>query len=167
MEARRIALTDGVVVLDRFRAEDEAAHLAGEDEEQARRFGWWPKRSGPAQFRRMLVDGEAAWQDGGPRLKLAARVDGTLVGGCELRLTASGPARVSYWTFPEHRHRGYASRSLRLLAEWPIGELGVKQLEAHIEPDNLASLGAARRAGFRPARRRMNSDGLLVLELAP
>ena len=47
MEARRLTLTDGVVLLDRFTADDMDAHLAGEDEEQARRFGWWPSVPAP------------------------------------------------------------------------------------------------------------------------
>jgi len=38
-------LTDQVVILTGHRAEDVQAHLAGEDEETARRFGWWPERS--------------------------------------------------------------------------------------------------------------------------
>jgi hypothetical protein len=31
-------------VLDRHALGDASAHLAGEDEEQARRFGWYPAR---------------------------------------------------------------------------------------------------------------------------
>jgi hypothetical protein len=38
-------LTDGVVQLDEFGPGDVDAHLANEDEEMARRFGWWPNRS--------------------------------------------------------------------------------------------------------------------------
>ena len=37
-------LTDGVVRLNGFSLRDAAAHLAGEDDEQARRFGWYPNR---------------------------------------------------------------------------------------------------------------------------
>ena len=40
-----LRLTDGAVVLDAFQPEDAASHLAGEDEELARRFGWFPRRS--------------------------------------------------------------------------------------------------------------------------
>ena len=38
-------LTDGVVRLDGLTLEDVEAHLAGADEETARRLGWWPKTS--------------------------------------------------------------------------------------------------------------------------
>lgn len=38
-------LTDGVVILDAYVLADVEAHIAGEDEEHARRFGWHPERS--------------------------------------------------------------------------------------------------------------------------
>ncbi len=68
-------------MLDRLRADDMEAHLAGEDEEQARRFGWWPKRSGPEHFRAMLTADEHEWTGAGWRRRFAARIDGALVGG--------------------------------------------------------------------------------------
>ena len=33
---------DGIIFLNRYTDDDIPAHLAGEDEETARRFGWWP-----------------------------------------------------------------------------------------------------------------------------
>jgi hypothetical protein len=45
------ALHDGVITLNRHTDGDIPAHLAGEDEETARRFGWWPKTSTPATVR--------------------------------------------------------------------------------------------------------------------
>jgi len=33
---------DGIIFLNRYTNDDIPAHLAGEDEETARRFGWWP-----------------------------------------------------------------------------------------------------------------------------
>jgi RimJ/RimL family protein N-acetyltransferase len=139
------------------------AHLVGEDEEQARRLGWWPRRSGPAQFRALLADDEAGWSRGGPNLRLATRVRGELVGGCELRVREPGLATVSYWTFAPHRGRGYAKRAARLFCDWAFGALALERVEAHVEEDNPASLGVARGAGFVETARR-NDEGLLVLE---
>ncbi|MBD0329393.1 MAG: GNAT family N-acetyltransferase [Thermoleophilia bacterium] len=161
MAARGITLSDGVLVLDRLRPEDMEAHLAGEDEEQARRFGWWPRRSGPHQFRALLAADERDWDEGGPRRRFAARAGGILVGGCELRLRGGGRAEASYWTFPEFRSRGYATRALRLLAEWAFPKQRILRVELHVEPDNAASLAVAARAGFAPTGRR-TSEGLLV-----
>ena len=47
----RAQVDDGTVVLDAFQPEDADSHLAGEDEEQARRFGWFPRRSTLARVR--------------------------------------------------------------------------------------------------------------------
>ena len=163
MEAGRFSLTDGVVVLEPFRADDEDAHLAGEDEEQARRFGWWPKRSGPEQFRAMLAADEEQWRLGGPRRRLAVRVGGELVGGCEAHVRAATFATLSYWTFPPYRRRGYASRAARLLAEWVLAELGADRVEVHVEDDNVGSRAVARAAGFSRTGRR-TSGGPLVYE---
>jgi RimJ/RimL family protein N-acetyltransferase len=152
-----------VIVLDRLRTDDMEAHLAGEDEEQARRLGWWPKRSGPEQFRAMLAEDDLSWHKGGPRFRFAVRVDGELVGGCEVFVRVSGPASASYWTFPVFRGRGYATRATRLLVDWALTDLGVDTVEVHVEEDNLPSLGVARAAGFESTGRR-DDRGLLVFE---
>lgn len=140
------------------------AHLAGEDEEQARRFGWWPRRSGEEQFRAMLREDEEAWRTGGSRRKLAVRVGGDLVGGCEIRLGDAGSAEVSYWTFPACRGQGYATRAIGLLCRFAFASLGVQKIEAHVEPDNAASRAAAATAGFEETER-VDAEGKLVLEL--
>ena len=54
-------LTDGVVVLDRYRADDVDAHLAGEDEETARRIAAAATR--PARSRRAARRGSAPHRD--------------------------------------------------------------------------------------------------------
>ena len=36
--------------------QDAAAHVAGEDEETARRFGWWPERSTEETVRAAYAD---------------------------------------------------------------------------------------------------------------
>src|SRR6266571_3692807 len=48
-------LTDGVVVLDGHTLDDLDAHLAGEDEEQARRLGWYPASSTPETVRTAML----------------------------------------------------------------------------------------------------------------
>jgi RimJ/RimL family protein N-acetyltransferase len=140
------------------------AHLAGEDEEQARRLGWWPKRSGPEQFRQMLADDQRDWTTGGSRRKFAARVAGTLVGGAEVRVVGEGLARISYWTFPQFRDQGLATRATRLVCAWAFEEFEIERIEACIQEDNLASRGVATGAGFCDTGRR-NEEGLLVYEL--
>ena len=143
--------TDGVIVLDGYTDEDIAAHLAGEDEETARRFGWWPRTSTEATVRHAFRFWAQNWESGGPTRAFAAR-DGTtgrLVGGCELRLQPDGSAQVSYWTAAGERRRGYATRALGLLLQY-ARSIGITRAEAEIATDNLPSCRVAEKAGFRP-----------------
>lgn len=143
-------LTDGVVVLDAHRGEDLEAHLAGEDEETARRFGWWPERSTSETVARTLKEWSDDWALRRARRTFAVRssADGRLVGGCELRLQSDGvTGHVSYWTNSGVRRRSYASRALSLLVDY-AWSVGLSRLEAHIEPDNPASFKVSEHAGF-------------------
>jgi RimJ/RimL family protein N-acetyltransferase len=145
-------LTDGVVVLDAHRGEDVAAHLAGEDEETAHRFGWWPERSTPETVITAFNEWSDDWALQRSRRAFAIRsaLDQHLVGGCELRIHRDGASgEVSYWTHADARGRGFASRGLVLLVDY-AWSVGVRRLESHIEPDNLASKGVSERAGFSP-----------------
>jgi hypothetical protein len=98
-------LTDGVIVLNAYTNDDIPAHLAGEDEETARRFGWWPQTSTEVTVRDAFNRWASNWQTGGPTRTFAAReaATGRLVGGCELRLQPGGSAQVSYWTSASQR----------------------------------------------------------------
>ena len=125
------ALHDDVVILNQYTDEDLEAHLAGEDEETARRFGWWPKTSTPATVRDAFARWAHDWETGGPVRAFATReqATGRLVGGCELRIKPGGPANVSYWTNAADRGRGHATRSLALLLDY-ARSIGIRDAEA-------------------------------------
>jgi len=143
-------LTDGVVVLDGHTLADAAEHLAGEDEEHARRFGWFPKRSTERTVTAAIERWQEQWRTGGATRAFALRdaATGKLLGGCELRLGGDGVAAMSYWVFPFARRHGYASRAVRLACRYAFAELDVKRIELHVAVDNAASRGVARSAGF-------------------
>jgi RimJ/RimL family protein N-acetyltransferase len=143
-------LSDGVVVLDRHRLADADAHLAGEDEEQARRFGRDPAASTPVGVRRAIRRWQRQWSSGGARRAFAIRDGhtGALAGGCEVRVGEDDLAEMSYWVFPPFRGRGFARRAIGLACEWAFAELRVERMEIYVEPDNAASRSAALRAGF-------------------
>jgi RimJ/RimL family protein N-acetyltransferase len=143
-------LSDGVVVLNSYTLADVEAHLAGEDEEQARRFGWYPERSTEDDVRAAIENWREQWRTGGSTRGFAARSaeTGELVGGCEIRLQGDGTARISYWTFPPFRRRGLATKAVRLVCDYAFTQLGVERIELHVEPDHAASRGVAERAGF-------------------
>lgn len=143
-------LTDGVVQLDAFGPGDVEAHLANEDEEMARRFGWWPNRSTADNARAAFDRWAESWASGGPIRAFAVRDVATaaLVGSCELRLEDDQIARASYSVGPHARRRGFASRALQLATRWAFDCAGVARIELYIELDNAASRGVARRCGF-------------------
>jgi RimJ/RimL family protein N-acetyltransferase len=143
-------LEDGVIALDAHTLADVAAHVEGEDDEQARRFGWYPKRSTTETATAAIEAWRAQWAAGGPRRAFAIRTlpDQALAGGCELRIEGDGRAALSYWIFPAFRGRGLASRAVRLVTAWAFAQLEVARVELLIEPDNHASLAVARAAGF-------------------
>jgi RimJ/RimL family protein N-acetyltransferase len=142
-------LSDGVITLNAYADDDFAAHLAGEDEETARRFGWWPQRSTEARVRDAIDLWTREWAIGGPTRTFATRevASERLVGGCELRLRPDGSAHVSYWTGRSMRRHGYATRALRLLCQYATS-IGVTRLECHVAEDNLASRRVSEKVGF-------------------
>lgn len=143
-------LTDGVVRLDQFGAGDVDAHLANEDEEMARRFGWWPKRSEVQHARAAFDHWAESWARDGSVRAFAVRevASAALVGFCELRLQEDQIAHASYSTGPHARRRGFASRALQLVSRWAFDALDIVRIELYIETDNAASRGVARRCGF-------------------
>jgi len=150
MAAGTPRLCDGHVLLDALTRADAAAHWAGEDDEHARRFGWYPRRSSLEQVEAYLDHVEASWRGADGRRAWAIRdpATTTLQGGCEVRLQGDGTAQLSWWVFPPFRRQGIASRAVRLVCDYAFGTFGLHRLEAFIAPDNLASRGVARNAGF-------------------
>jgi RimJ/RimL family protein N-acetyltransferase len=140
------------IILNAHTDDDVAAHVAGEDEETARRFGWWPKQSTEETVRAAYADWARNWHEDGPVRTFAARDPdtGALVGGCELHIRPSGSAEVSYWTHAGKRGRGHARNALALLIGY-AASIGITRLEAHIAPDNHASQRVVECVGFTRA----------------
>jgi RimJ/RimL family protein N-acetyltransferase len=151
------------ILLNAHTDKDAAAHVAGEDEETARRFGWWPQRSTEQAVRATYADWARDWRDNSPRRTFAARdpESGALVGGCELRIGPDGTGEVSYWTHAGKRGQGHARNALALLADY-AASIGVTRLEAHIAPDNYASQRVAESAGFTQAGT-VTDDGIEMI----
>jgi RimJ/RimL family protein N-acetyltransferase len=141
-------LSDGVIVLDGHTLADAQAHWDGEDAEMMQRFDS-PRKATVEEIRGAVqrwIDGRAA---GGPSFTYALRdLTGVLMGGCETYLLAADSANISYWTYPRFRGRGLAPRAAALLCTAAEGIAGLKQIEAHVDPDNTASRRVAEKLGF-------------------
>src|SRR5262245_7761940 len=153
-------LTDGVIILDAYTNDDIPAHLAGEDEETARRFGWWPQASTEAGVRDAFSCWARNWETGGPTRTFAARqaATGQRGGGCELRLQPDGSAQVSYWTSARQRRPAHATGARTRLLHY-ARSIGVPQAEADVAADNLASRRVAEKTGFHQASTSTGEDG--------
>lgn len=158
-------LHDGIVTLDAHTSADVDAVLAGEDDEHARRFGWYPARSTRASVSQSIRRWRREWRESGPTRGFAIResASGRLAGGCELRIGANGEAQVSYWVFPDFRGRGYAWRAVELATSWATTHLAIRRYVLEIEPDNLASLGTARHARFTQTGTARDDQGRAML----
>lgn len=149
LRAQILIYEDSVIVLTTYQMEDVAAHLAGEDEETARGFGWWPQRSTPASVVAAFREWAEDWAHDGPTRTFAVRDRRTreLRGGCQLRRHTSGQWSVSYWTAVHSRRRGVATRALRLLVRFAHDQ-GISTVDCDVVEDNEASRRVAEAAGF-------------------
>jgi RimJ/RimL family protein N-acetyltransferase/ADP-ribose pyrophosphatase YjhB (NUDIX family) len=138
-------LTDGVVTLRPFGESDVAAHLAGEDDEARL---WYDH---PGSTEAGMLEVVERWRregEAGSRLAFAIRHEDSTVGNAELR-PRGDIASLSWMLYSGHRGRGFATRAVRLLVDHAFGELGVRRVEAEVDPRNLASQRVATRSGLR------------------
>jgi RimJ/RimL family protein N-acetyltransferase len=136
------SLADGTLVLRPFDQRDlPTLERAATDPEVVRAFG-----SAPAE--EALAFHMRRWEERSAASFAICPGGGASVGGTLLEPRRAGVAAVGYWLLPEARGRGYATRALRLLAEWGIRDLGLRRVELWAAPENEASLRVAERAGF-------------------
>ena len=143
-------LSDGQIRLTGFGPADVEDHLSGEDDEHAKRFGWYPERSTILTVTAAIERWQHQWTTGGRTRAFAVRSisHGKLVGGVELRLRDEDVADISYWVNANFRRQGIAARATTLASEYAFAKLGVERIEALIEPDNVGSLQTALKVGF-------------------
>jgi RimJ/RimL family protein N-acetyltransferase len=59
-----------------------------------------------------------------------------------------GLGAIGYWVLPEARGRRVATRSVRLLTDWALNDLGLHRIELEHSTRNPASCRVATRAGY-------------------
>jgi len=55
---------------------------------------------------------------------------------------------IGYWVAADARRRGVATRAVRLVSRWGVGELGLSRIELMTRLENVASQGVALKAGY-------------------
>jgi len=77
------------------------------------------------------------------------REDGQVIGEIGfVEPPQGGSVTIGYAIVPTARRRGYATEAIVAVTEWSLDQPGVMQVRAQTLPDNEASVGALRSAGF-------------------
>ena len=143
--------SDGVVYLDEFAISDASSlNVADNDPEHRKRFEFPADFVPSIEHSENVIRGWIADMEIGKRYNFAVRESesGCLVGGCEIRLKDdASTANLSYWTHPEYRRRGYATRAVSI-ARIIAATLGITSLEIAVDYDNVASQRVATNNGF-------------------
>ncbi len=147
-------LTDGVVTLRRWRLEDVGEAVAGHDGVVVPASGRPLDEVTTERHTAAIREWHRAYEDDRSVVAFVAEVDGALVGGVDVKRRDEGVGEMTWWLFHGHRGQGYATRAVRMVADYALtdqgqGGLGYWRVEAKVEPDNQASLRVATRSGLR------------------
>jgi len=142
-------LQDDIVLLRPPELGDADALLPIRSEEDTRRWMLWDDEPPPdhAEILANIERAQQSWAEGTWAV-FVITVDGEIVGGANLGFYEHEIAEGSYFLARAVRGRGYATRTLRLLARWAFEENGIERLELRVDPRNEASLRLAERVGF-------------------
>jgi RimJ/RimL family protein N-acetyltransferase/nitrite reductase/ring-hydroxylating ferredoxin subunit len=145
-------LSDGVIALRPFRAEDAPAITAACRDAETQR--WVPIIPIPyeeADARRFILLTLQAWHDGsGYEFAIVDAATDRYLGTVGLHLGPNARRHaIGYQVVPEARGNGYATRAVRLMTRWAFEQLKIERLALWTLPGNGPSQAVAERAGFR------------------
>jgi RimJ/RimL family protein N-acetyltransferase len=140
-------LSDGAITLRAWRETDVPAIVAICADPDVARFTRVPSPYTEQDAREFLAG--TVLEELGFAIVAAADEDDVL-GSIGLRDGGEDRAEVGYLVGAHARRRGVASRALRLLSDWALGEEGgMARVQLVTRPENVASQRTAERAGFR------------------
>lgn len=147
-------LSDGVVALRSWRAEDIPALVAclDGDEEITRWLELIPQPYNVAEARIWTEQAASYWREGtAAPFALVGADTGEVIGGVGFRWVDLPHAvgEVGYWLRREARGRGLTTRAVRLISDWALETLGCERLQLRADELNLASQRVAEKAGFQ------------------
>jgi ribosomal-protein-serine acetyltransferase len=148
----RDTLTDGVIILQRYRAEDVEDVFAGASESIAEIHPWMPwchPGYEIAETHAWVPFAITQW-DAGRQFEFVIRTasgDHIGSGGINSLHDAHPLANLGYWVRTSQTRKGYATRATRLLAEFALRDLGLQRVEIVAAAGNLPSQRVAEKAG--------------------
>jgi RimJ/RimL family protein N-acetyltransferase len=143
-----LSLSDGIVTLRAWRPKDAAAVFAACQDAEIARFLPIPQPYTEAAARSFIARRRADWEGDDERsFSITDAATGAVVGAIARHQRAEHRVEFGYWLAPWARGRGFATRALRLIADWSLRESFIR-LELFTHPDNVASRRVAERAGF-------------------
>ncbi|MCW2527234.1 MAG: GCN5-related N-acetyltransferase [Pseudonocardiales bacterium] len=164
-------LSDDRLTLRIARRADAPARLRESSDSEVLRWSFTGRPVTAEEAARQVTLAELDWLVGRRgELSLVDEASGEVAGSMVLRLAGPpGIGGIGYNVLPQLRGRGYASRALRMLAEWALGPGGFSRLELGAKSGNIASQRTAINAGFVEdgvrAARLHNADGTFADEV--
>lgn len=148
MSERPIRLSDGILVLRAWEPEDAPTVFAACQDPEIARFLPIPQPYTETSASEFVALRRADWESDNERaFAITDAKTGEVVGAIARHQHAEHRVEFGYWLAPWARGRGFATRALRLIADWSLRE-GFTRLELFTHPDNVRSGRVAERAGF-------------------
>jgi RimJ/RimL family protein N-acetyltransferase/nitrite reductase/ring-hydroxylating ferredoxin subunit len=145
-------LSDGVVTLRPFRADDAAGIAAAcQDPQVARWIPIIPIPYTEQDAKEFILLALQAWADGTSyEFCIADAATDRYLGSVGVHPSREATRyAIGYLVAPEARGRGIATRAVKLALRWALGNLVVDRLALWTLPGNVASQRVAENAGFR------------------
>ncbi len=144
-------LSDGVVTLRPFRAEDVDVVAAACNDPLVQLYTRVPTPFTQDDARAFVAgaSGRRLFEES-LDLAIAAADGDRLLGAIGLIVDRHDDARaeIGYWVAPDERNRGAAGRALALMSRWAVGPGRFARLDLQAAVANLASIRVAERCGF-------------------
>jgi RimJ/RimL family protein N-acetyltransferase/8-oxo-dGTP pyrophosphatase MutT (NUDIX family) len=142
-------LRDGDVVLRPWSDEDVDPARLQHDDLMAQWFGFSGVIPSHEQHAAAVARWREEYADDRRTVSFVIERAGEVAGSLEVRRLADDVGELSWTLYAGRRGVGTGRRAVRLLIGYCFEDLGLARVEAHVEPDNLASLRLASRAGLR------------------
>ncbi len=145
-------LTDGVVILRPLRTDDVDDLYALTNLPEVVNSTVPPVPPDPAEIALRCARAPSRWL-AGERIDLTIRdaATGRFTGeiGLYYQEPTTGQAMIGYSMAPKWRGRGFATRAVRLVADWAFGHTDIARLIAGTAPSNVASQRVLEHVGFQ------------------